>query len=128
MKKLKDTRFLKVIVNGWRVINKKAFMPILELTLFSVIVWTLFSLFHLNKEWRIGLVFLILNSVVAYQIGRIVKKRQLRQWWLLVFPVVFSIAVVLHYAKYNYLLSLMYLAISFLGLWQNEFYREKRVK
>lgn len=110
----------------WSKINEKSFMPLVWLTLLGVIVWIICPLIHLSRVWRIGLVFFIFNSYLSYQIGRIMQIRKLSYWWLLLFPVVFAIAVLIHFAKYNFLLCLVYLSFELFGLWHDDFYKEKK--
>lgn len=108
-----------------RKLNRYKFMPVIWLTLLAVIIWVICSLIHLPVAWRMGLIFFILNSYLAYKIGNVIEKHELSRWWLLFFPIIFAIAVTIHYAQYNYLLCVVYLCMELFGSWRDNFYREK---
>ena len=113
------------IVNFFKKINQHKFMPIIWLTLLAVIIWIICPLLQVPVVLRVGIVFVIFNSILAYIIGRILEKRHLSRWWLLLFPIIFAIAVTIHYAQYNYLFCVVYLCMELFGLWHDSFYREK---
>ena len=112
--------------SGIKKLNEKSFMPVIWLTLLAVIIWIICPLVHLSKVWRIGLVFFIFNSFIAYEIGHLITLRKASKWWILLFPSVFAIAVLIHFARYNLLLCIVYLCFELFGLWRDEFYREKK--
>ncbi|MBP2057042.1 hypothetical protein J2Z60_000204 [Lactobacillus colini] len=113
------------LIDFFKNLNKHEYMIIIWLILLACAIWIICSLIHLPVVWRIGVVFAIFNNIVAYMIGRIVEKRQLSFWWLLLFPIVFAIAVIIHYAQYNYLFCVIYLCLELFGLWHDNFYHEK---
>lgn len=107
-------------------LNQKKFMPVIWLTLLGLVVWIISPLVHLSVVWRMGLIFFIFNSVLAYEIGHLISVRKASKWWLLLFPIVFAIVVAIHYATYNYLLCVVYICMELFGLWRDDFYREPK--
>lgn len=114
------------VINFFNKLNQKNYMPLIWLTLLCVIIWIICPLVHLSKVWRVGLVFFIFNSYISFEIGHLIDVRKLNKWWLLLFPIVFALAVTIHFAKYNYLLCIVYLCFELFGLWRNDFYHEKK--
>ena len=106
--------------SGIKKLNEKSFMPVIWLTLLAVVIWIICPLVHLS------LVFFIFNSFIAYEIGHLITLRKASKWWILLFPAVFAIAVLIHFARYNLLLCIVYLCFELFGLWRDEFYREKK--
>ncbi|WP_297819229.1 hypothetical protein [uncultured Lactobacillus sp.] len=110
----------------FRELNKRDFMPIIWLSLLAVVIWIICPLVHLSRVWRVGLIFFIFNSFIAFEIGHLMDIKKLSKWWLLLFPLIFALAVTIHFAKYNYLLCIVYLCFELFGLWRNDFYHEKK--
>ncbi|KRK38461.1 hypothetical protein FC62_GL000147 [Amylolactobacillus amylotrophicus DSM 20534] len=70
-----------------------------------------------------GWIFIALNFLISYFIGYWVKKQRLNIFWLLFWPVVFSVTVLIRYADYNYFFGLIYLVLSVLGYNHHNNYR-----
>lgn len=96
---------------------------IVYLSLFSVLFALVMGLFGLKVPLRVGWIFIALNFLISYFIGYWVKKQRLSIFWLLFWPVVFSVTVLIRYADYNYFFSLIYLVLSVLGYNHHNNYR-----
>lgn len=96
---------------------------IIGLSLVSLGLTLIFTKFGVNKEFRLGGLFLIFNFVSSYFIGYWIKKQQLNWNWIWFFPVVFAILVFLIYAKYNFIFAVCYLLLEILGLNYQKVYR-----
>lgn len=112
--------------SGISKLNEKNFMPVIWLTLLALIIWIICPFVNMSKVWRMGLVFFIFNSFIAYEIGHLITVRKASKWWILLFPAIFAITIFIHYALYNLLLCIVYLCFELFGLWRDEFYREKK--
>ncbi|MBD5429293.1 hypothetical protein [Lactobacillus sp.] len=113
------------LANFLKNINQLSYIPVIGLTLLGIAIWVICLLLHVPTVGRVGAIFAVFNSLVAYIIGRILEKRKLSRWWLLLFPVTFAIIVTIYYAQYNYLFCVIYLCMELFGLWHDSFYREK---
>lgn len=73
--------------------------------------------FKLGKSWRVGLIFLVLNLILAILYGRWIKKTRQPKWTFGIFPGFFLILVLLHYLTsiYAYLLVILYLLVEYLA-------------
>lgn len=96
---------------------------IVYLSLFSVLFALVMGLFGLKVPLRVGWIFIALNFLISYFIGYWVKKQRLNIFWLLFWPVVFSVTVLIRYADYNYFFGLIYLVLSVLGYNHHNNYR-----
>ncbi|WP_034538352.1 hypothetical protein [Lactobacillus psittaci] len=104
--------------------NSYNFMPVIWWTLLVVVLAYGSSLLKVKVVWRVGLVFLILNNICAYQIGKVINERKLKAWWLVLLPIVFVLVVLSHYAKYNLILIVTYFVFEMFGLMNKDFYRK----
>ncbi|WP_054749453.1 hypothetical protein [Lacticaseibacillus thailandensis] len=65
--------------------------------------------------WWVGLLFIVLDSIFAWWIGRQIKLHQLPWWTIIVFPVFFALMVYLRFIKYDYWMAPIYVVISALA-------------
>ncbi|KRL85398.1 hypothetical protein [Lacticaseibacillus pantheris] len=75
----------------------------------------IFKLLHMAVAWRVGLLFIVLDSIFAWWIGRQIKQHQLPWWTIIVFPILFALMVFLRFTKYDYWMAPIYLVISALA-------------
>lgn len=122
--KLMHIKGINTIVNFFNKLNKHKFMPVIWWTLLVVVLTYSSSLLKLPKVWRLGLLFMIINNIIAYRIGRVIQKKGLSRWWLLLLPAIFVLVVLSHYAKYNLILAISYLILELLGLIHDNFYKD----
>lgn len=126
MKKLLGKFNNSKLGQGLARLNEHDFMLVVWWTLLALVLWLLFPLFRIKKVVRLGLLFFLFNGGLAVHLGHLLKKRSLPSWWGLLLPAVFALIVLLHhFAKYNYLLCLLYLLLELLGSWRGQFYKER---
>lgn len=104
-------------------LNQHSFMPIIWWGVFIAAFPYFFSLIQLPIVVRVGLVFLILNSIISFHVGVLIKKRSLSKWWMLFLPVIFCLAILPRFANYNLVFGLIYLIFEVFGLINNHIYR-----
>lgn len=104
-------------------LNNYPFMPVIWWSLLVVIMPYILSLLKIPIVLREGIVFLIINSVICYFLGKLIKKRSLSRWWLLCLPIVFDLAMIPRFAKYNYVFGVIYLIFEVFGLISDRIYR-----
>lgn len=102
---------------------KNPYVKIISLILSSLILTGAFTLFGVTKALRIGLIFIVINSIIAYLIGKIMYQNQLKWYWMFLFPIVFCILVFFIYADYNYFFAGVYLLLSWIGFNTGKVYR-----
>ena len=73
--------------------------------------------------WREGVLFMIINSLIAYHIGNLILKLKLKKWWLLLMPIIFCLAILPKFALYNLMFGFIYLIIEVFGLMNKNIYR-----
>lgn len=96
--------------------KKPAFKLLLLSICWIMIIIPLLSTFHLlNKTFRVSLVFLVINNLLAVYIGRYIKLHKLNSYLMFIFPAVFMIQVIARYGRYGYLYGIIYLLVSFLA-------------
>lgn len=81
------------------------------------------SLLHVSIVWREGILFMIINSLIAYHVGNLILKLKLKKWWLLLLPIIFCLAILPKFALYNLMFGLIYLIIEAFGLMNKNIYR-----
>lgn len=113
--KLKQISWIKKL-------NQYQAMPIIWWTILMVILPLIFSLLRIGTIWRVGLLFIIVNSIISYHVGKLIKLIKLKHYWLLFLPVCFSLVVLLKYANYNFLFSLIYLILEIFGIMDKQIY------
>lgn len=112
---------------GLARLNQHDFMLVVWWTVLALILWLLFPLLQIKKVVRLGLLFLLFNGALSFHLGHLIKKRALASWWALLLPAVFALTLLLHhFAKYNYMLCLLYLLLELLGSWRGQFYKERK--
>lgn len=126
--KFTQSKVVQAIVKFFNKINRPKVMPIIWLTLLVVVLTYVSSLLKISKVLRIGIIFLIINNIIAYNIGKLIRLRELKRWWLLLLPIVFALVILSHYAKYNLVLSGSYLILELLGLISDQFYNDPKQK
>lgn len=83
----------------------------------------LFSLVEIPVVWRVGLLFMIINVIISYHVGKVIKKNRLSRLWLLILPLIFCVAVLFKFAEYNLLFGLVYLIFEMFGYMSKQMYR-----
>ena len=107
----------KILETSWiKKLNNYSFMPVIWWTLLLVLLAYGSSLLKIKLTWRVGFIFIVLNSLISYQVGKVITDRNLRKYWLLFLPIVFLLVVLSRYAKYNLVLIVVYLIMEFFWL------------
>lgn len=104
-------------------LNTYSFMPIIWWSLLTTVLPYCLSLLKVPVVWRVGLLFLIINNVISFHVGVLIKKRQLSYWWVLCLPIIFDLAILPHFANYNLIFGIIYLILEAFGLINNQIYR-----
>lgn len=104
-------------------LNNYSFMPVIWWTLLLVLLAYGSSLLKIKLTWRVGFIFIVLNSLISYQVGKVITDRNLRKYWLLFLPIVFLLVVLSRYAKYNLVLIVVYLIMEFFGSLKGNLYK-----
>lgn len=108
-----------------RKLNTYRWMPLVWWSILAVILPYVSSLLHVPIVWREGLLFMIIDSIIAYHVGNLILKLKLKRWWLLLLPIVFCLAMLPEFALYNLMFGLIYLIIEAFGLMNKNIYRQK---
>ncbi|TSO26408.1 hypothetical protein [Lactobacillus sp. LL6] len=98
-------------------------VPVVFWSLISTILPYLFSFLKISIVWRVGLVFMIINVIISYHVGKIIKQNQLSRLWLLILPSIFCVAILFKFANYNLLFGLVYLIFEIFGYMSKQMYR-----
>ncbi|MBW8061842.1 hypothetical protein E0703_05970 [Lactobacillus helveticus] len=106
-----------------RKLNTYRWMPLVWWSILVVILPYVSSLLHVPIVWREGLLFMIIDSIIAYHVGNLILKLKLKRWWLLLLPIVFCLAMLPKFALYNLMFGLIYLIIEAFGLMNKNIYR-----
>lgn len=106
-----------------RKLNTYRWMPLVWWSILVVILPYVSSLLHVPIVWREGLLFMIIDSIIAYHVGNLILKLKLKRWWLLLLPIVFCLAMLHKFALYNLMFGLIYLIIEAFGLMNKNIYR-----
>ncbi|EEX27421.1 hypothetical protein HMPREF0527_00473 [Lactobacillus jensenii SJ-7A-US] len=114
----------KILETSWiKKLNNYSFMPVIWWTLLLVLLAYGSSLLKIKLTWRVGFIFTVLNSLISYQVGKVITDRNLRKYWLLFLPIVFLLVVLSRYAKYNLVLIVVYLIMEFFGSLKGNLYK-----
>lgn len=114
----------KILEASWiKKLNSYSFMPVIWWTLLLVLLAYGSSLLQIKLTWRVGFIFIILNSLISYQVGKVITDRNLKKYWLLFLPIVFLLVVLSRYAKYNLVLIIIYLIMEFFGSLKGNIYK-----
>lgn len=114
----------KILETSWiKKLNNYSFMPVIWWTLLLVLLAYGSSLLKIKLTWRVGFIFIVLNSLISYQVGKVITDRNLRKYWLLFLPIVFLLVVLTRYAKYNLVLIVVYLIMEFFGSLKGNLYK-----
>lgn len=105
-------------------LNQFSFMPVLWLSLLAAVLTYGATLLSIPVTWRVGIVFLIFMNVIAYFIGTVISNRDLKWYWLFVYPLLFALIILSHYAKYNLMLVGMIFILELLGTMKGNLYRK----
>jgi hypothetical protein len=105
-------------------LNRFRFMPLIWWSLL-LLLWA-YAAGWLSASWRLGLVFLLINGVISWHLGRLSKQLNLSWYWLLWWPLLFCLIVFSRYGNYNYPLALIYLILEILAVNASQFYQERR--
>ncbi len=106
-----------------RKLNTYRWMPLVWWSILVVILPYVSSLLHVPIVWREGLLFMMIDSIIAYHVGNLILKLKLKRWWLLLLPIVFCLAMLPKFALYNLMFGLIYLIIEDFGLMNKNIYR-----
>lgn len=104
-------------------LNAYQWMPLVWWSLLVAVLPYLFSLLRIPIVWRVGLLFGIINCLIAYHLGNLMIKLKLNKWWILLLPVVFCLAIMPHFAMYNLVFGFIYLIFEAFGLMNKNVYR-----
>lgn len=114
----------KILETSWiKKLNNYSFMPVIWWTLLLVLLAYGSSLLKIKLTWHVGFIFIVLNSLISYQVGKVITDRNLRKYWLLFLPIVFLLVVLSRYAKYNLVLIVVYLIMEFFGSLKGNLYK-----
>lgn len=116
MRKLSDLPWLQKL-------NKLSFMPLIWWTLLVIVLPYLCALLRVAIVWRVGLLFLLINSGISFYLGMLINRRHLSRWWLWLLPIAFDLVMLPHFAKYNLIFGLIYLIFELFGLMSTRIYR-----
>nr|WP_280927542.1 hypothetical protein [Lactobacillus sp. ESL0703] len=103
-------------------LNQLQAMPIIWWSLLVAILPFGCSLFGVPIVLRVGLLFIIVNSIISYHVGRLIITLKLPKYWLLILPVLFCLAMMIKFAKYNLLFGIIYLIFEIFGLMDKQIY------
>ncbi|MDF7671957.1 hypothetical protein PT281_01480 [Lactobacillus sp. ESL0701] len=103
-------------------LNQLQAMPIVWWSLLVAILPFGFSLFRIPIVWRVGLLFIVINCIISYHVGRLIITLKLPRYWLLMLPVVFCLTIIIKFAKYNLLFGIIYLIFEIFGLMDKQIY------
>ncbi|MBZ1505019.1 hypothetical protein JYG89_06315 [Latilactobacillus curvatus] len=106
MTKFMNNRYLKI---DW-------VRYLLVAILLAVVLPLVFGVLHIDKTWRIGLLFMAVNGCAAFMIGYRVQKTHAAWYHILYLPILFGLMVVVRYADYNYWFVPIYCLLSYLGI------------
>ena len=106
-------------------LNTYQWMPLIWWSILVAILPYISSLFHVSIVWREGILFMIINSLIANNVGNLILKLKLKKWWLLLLPIIFCLAILPKFALYNLMFGLIYLIIEAFGLMNKNIYRQK---
>jgi hypothetical protein len=101
-------------LNAWW--QKPLTLSILFSAVMAVLAPLFFKLVHISTANRVGFLFVIINTVFAWWLGRYVKKNRLFWAVILVFPILFAGMIFWRYAKYDYWFAGLYLITSLMAL------------
>ena len=104
-------------------LNTYQWMPLIWWSILVAILPYISSLLHVSIVWREGILFMIINSLIAYHVGNLILKLKLKKWWLLLLPIIFCLAILPKFALYNLMFGLIYLIIEAFGLMNKNIYR-----
>lgn len=106
-------------------LNAHKWMPLVWWSILVAILPYVFSICHLPIVFRVGLLFFIINDVIAYHLGNLIDRLNLNRWWLVLMPIVFDLAILPKFALYNLMFGLIYLIIELFGLLNKNIYRQR---
>ncbi|QEA32293.1 hypothetical protein [Secundilactobacillus malefermentans] len=69
----------------------------------------------IDKAWRFGLIFIVINCLWSIVIGNIIKPLPHSWLWLFVWPLIYMVGNWLFYPKYAYLFAIVYLGASYIA-------------
>ena len=98
-------------------------VPVVLWSIIIAILPYLFSLIEFPIVWRVGLLFMIINVIISYHVGKIIKQNQLSRLWLLILPLIFCVAIMFKFANYNLLFGFVYLIFEIFGYMNKQMYR-----
>ncbi|KRM41213.1 hypothetical protein FC39_GL001224 [Lactobacillus hamsteri DSM 5661 = JCM 6256] len=104
-------------------LNQYKFMPVIWWSILVAVLPYICSICHVPAVWRIGLLFIIVNSVISYHVGKLILILKLKRWWLLCLPILFCLAILPKFANYNLVFGLIYLIFELFGLMYKNIYR-----
>lgn len=104
-------------------LNTYRWMPLVWWSILAAILPYISSLCHVPIVWREGVLFIIINCIIAYHIGDLISKLKLKRWWVLVMPLIFCLAMLPKFALYNLMFGLIYLIIEAFGVMNKNIYR-----
>lgn len=104
-------------------LNKFRLMPIIWWGIVIAVLPYISSLLKIGIVWRIGIVFLIVNGLISYHVGKLIKSQRISKLWIIYLPIIFCLAILPKFASYNLVLGLVYLIFELFGLMDNNFYR-----
>ena len=104
-------------------LNTHKWMPLIWWSLLVAVLPYVFSICRVPVVWRIGVLFFVINCLIAYRVGNLIAKLQLKEWWILLMTLVFCLAILPKFALYNLMFGLIYLIIEVFGLMNKNIYR-----
>lgn len=104
-------------------LNEHTWMPLVWWSILVAVLPYVFSLCRVPIVWRLGVLFFVINCVIAYHLGCLIVRLKLNRWWIVLMPIIFCLAVLPHFALYNLMFGLIYLIIEVFGLMNKNIYR-----
>lgn len=103
-------------------LNQFDFMPVIWWSLLTIAIYYFANLIRFSIILGMGVFALVLNSLISYQVGKKIKKKELKKYWLLCLPILFCLAV-LPLPNYSLIFGLIYLIFEIFGLMEGNIYR-----
>lgn len=103
-------------------LNQIYFMSVIWWSLLIIIIYYFANLMRFSVILGMGLLALIINNLISYQVGKVIKRKKLKHYWLLFLPIIFCIAV-LPLPNYSLIFGFIYLIFEIFGLIEGNAYR-----
>lgn len=103
-------------------LNQFDFMAVIWWSLLTILIYYLARQIHFSIILGVGVFALIVNCVISYHLGKEIKRKKLKQYWLLCLPLFFCLTV-LPLPSYSLIFGLIYLIFEIFGFMEGNVYR-----